>query len=241
MLPLQHQRRHLRDEVAQPPPTLTRSTTTYQHKARVEPQPKPTPLSPQQGVARRGRTPEDLTTTSEGTIREPAKWLATDEAGWRKREGERWQGKWKVKREHEGEEREGQTEEAERQEQQEHETRQRTPTTTRSRSAPSPPLHPGSTTAQLGLTTEQANEVHERCTHAQETQRESQREEHERTAERGARNTHPPPLEHLMHDPSNDHDTRVASLDHHEEHGGDTASPRPKRDMIEPLGLDFSE
>src|ERR1700722_11755828 len=96
MPPLQYQRKYLRDELTQPPPALSRSTSTYHHKARVEPQPKPTPLSPQQGAARRGTTPEEAT-------REQSKWLATDEVEWRKYEGERWRGKRRTNREQEEE------------------------------------------------------------------------------------------------------------------------------------------
>jgi hypothetical protein len=129
--------------------------------------------------------------TSKEAIREPAEWLAMDKAGWRKREGERWRGKWKVKREHEREEREGQTEEAERQEQWEPETRWVcTPTTTCSCSAPPPPLNPGSTTAQPRLTREEAKETHQECICTQrESQEEMDRRQGEQTAEQEARNT----------------------------------------------------
>jgi hypothetical protein len=175
---------------------LTRSTTTYHLKTRAEPQPKPTLSRPNQETARLGTTPQEPAATSEDPIRRQVEWLAKSAAEWRRSEGERWRGEWRAKREYEGEEREGQTEEAARQEQREHETRRvRTPTTTRTRSAPPPPSHPGSTTAQLGLTTERANEVHEGCTRAQETQREGQQEERERTAERGAH----PNTSHMTH------------------------------------------
>ena len=133
MPPLQHQRKHLRDELAQPPPALTRSTITCHHKARVQPQPKPTPLSPQRGTARQETTLEDLATTSEEAIRERSEWLALDKAEWREREGERWRGEWRASREQEEEEKGGQSRETERQEQREHDTRRvHTPTTTRS-------------------------------------------------------------------------------------------------------------
>jgi hypothetical protein len=80
----------LRNELAQPPPTLTRSTSTYHHRGRAEPQPKPTSLSPQQEAARLGITLEELAVISEESIREQAKWLAKDEVEWREREEMRW-------------------------------------------------------------------------------------------------------------------------------------------------------
>ena len=58
-----------------------------------------------------------------------------------------------------------------------------TPTTTHPQSTPPPFVHPKSATAQLGLTTEEANKVHEECIRAQEElQEEMQREDHKREA-----------------------------------------------------------
>ena len=114
---LQEQYELMRDELAQPPPTLTRSTTTYHLKVRIETQPKPAPPSLQQEAARLGITPEDLAAISEEAVREQAEWLAKEEAEWRSREEERWRGGWEADREHTGEEKEEETEEMERQEQ----------------------------------------------------------------------------------------------------------------------------
>src|ERR1700689_742605 len=74
-----------------------------------------------------------------------------------------------IGREHAGEEKGEETEETERQEQREHDTRRvHTPTTTHPQSAPPPHVHPQLATAQLGLTPEEANEVHKEGIHAQE-------------------------------------------------------------------------
>jgi hypothetical protein len=87
---LHEQQQFLRDEMAQPPPVLTRPTTTYHHMARVEPQPNHTPLSPQQEATRLGITPRELAEISEQAVREQAAWLATDEIEWREHEERRW-------------------------------------------------------------------------------------------------------------------------------------------------------
>jgi hypothetical protein len=68
------------------------------------------------------------------------------------------------------------TEEAERQEQHEA-TQERTTAIARPLSAPPPPVHPESATAQLGLTPEEAAEVHKECIRAQEEIQEEIEEE----------------------------------------------------------------
>jgi hypothetical protein len=83
-------RNELRNELAQPPPALTRTTSTHHLRARAEPQPKPTSLSPQQEAARLGITPEELAAIGEDSIRDQAEWLAQDEVEWREREERRW-------------------------------------------------------------------------------------------------------------------------------------------------------
>src|ERR1700689_3498474 len=58
---LQEQYELMRDELAQPPPALTRSTTTYHLKARIETQPNPAFYAhPQQEAAQMGITLEEL-------------------------------------------------------------------------------------------------------------------------------------------------------------------------------------
>jgi len=217
---LQEQYELMRDELAQPPPALTRSTTTYHLKARIETQPKPAPPSPQQEAARLGITPEDLAAISEEAVREQAKWLAK-EAKWRSREEERWRGRWGTEGEHAGEEKGEETEETERREQREHETgRVRTPTTTRPRSASPPHVHPQSATAQLGLTPEEAEEVHYECIRAQdEIRREIEEEEQARREQKAEQDAHAhvPPPGHLAYGTENHGDTPVASSEHHGE------------------------
>ena len=140
---LQEQYELMRDELAQPPPALTRSTTTYHLKARIETQPKLAPPSPQQEAARLGITPEDLAAISEEAVREQAEWLAKEEAEWRSREEERWRGGWGTEGEHAVEEKGEETEETERREQWEHGTRRvHTPTTTHPQSTPPLHVHP---------------------------------------------------------------------------------------------------
>ena len=108
-----------------------------------------------------------------------------------------------------------------------------TPTTTCAQLAPPPPLHLGSATAQLGLTTEEAEEAHQECTRPQRgLQEEIDRRQDERTAEWGAHDMYPPPPEYLMHDAVNEHDTSAVSLGHQEESDGDIASQSPERDAI---------
>jgi hypothetical protein len=135
--------------------------------ARVEPQPDHTPLSPQQEAARLGITLRELAEISEQAVREQAEWLAMDEIEWRERKEKRWRGEVRVDRRiGEGENRR-RTEEAERQEQREA-TQERTTAIARPLSAPPPPVHPELATAQLGLTPEEAVEVHKECIRAQE-------------------------------------------------------------------------
>src|ERR1700683_1378957 len=121
-------------------------------------------------------------------------------------------------------------EETETQEQREQETRRvHTPTTTRPRSASPPHVHPQSATAQLGLTQEEANEVHEECIRAQEElQEEMQREDHKREAKQ---NGYPPLPEHPTYNMTSDYDTHVVSLGHQVNDGG-TASSMPEHDAI---------
>jgi hypothetical protein len=116
-----------------------------------------------------------------------------------------------------------------------------TPTTTHAQFTPLPPLHPGSTTAQLGRTTEEAEEAHRECTRPQRgLQEEIDRRQSEQTAEQGAHDTYPPPPEHLTHDAVNEHDTRAVLLSHQEESGGDIASQSPKRDAIGQLAHELN-
>ena len=87
---LRDQQEFLRNELAQPPPALTRTTSTHHLRARAELQPKPTSLSPQQEAARLGITPEELAAIGEESFREQTEWIAKDEAEWREREERRW-------------------------------------------------------------------------------------------------------------------------------------------------------
>jgi hypothetical protein len=96
---LQEQQEFLQNELAQPPPALTRTTSTHHLMARAEPQPKPTSLSPQQEAARLGITSEELAAISEDSIRDQAEWLAQDEVEWREREERRWLGEVREARE----------------------------------------------------------------------------------------------------------------------------------------------
>ena len=96
---LEHQWEFLQDELAQPPHTLTRPTTTHHHMVQVKPQPNPTPLSPQQEAAQLGMTPQELANISKQAIRKQAKWLAKDETKWRECKEKRWQGKVREDRE----------------------------------------------------------------------------------------------------------------------------------------------
>jgi hypothetical protein len=110
---LRKQQEFLRNELAQPPPTLTRSTSTYHLGARAEPQPNPTSLSPQQEATWLGINPEELAAISEESVCEQAKWLAKDQAKWREREEKRWRGKVREDRDIGEKENRKRTEEAE--------------------------------------------------------------------------------------------------------------------------------
>jgi hypothetical protein len=89
---LEHQQEFLRDKLTQPPPALTRPTTTCHLRAQAKPQPNPTSLSPQQEAARLGITLEELATIGEESIRKQTKWIVKDEAKWREHEEKRWRG-----------------------------------------------------------------------------------------------------------------------------------------------------
>jgi hypothetical protein len=138
---LRQQQEFLRDELAQPPPALTRPTTTYHLKPQIKTQPDPAFYAcPQQEAANLGISLWELAAISEEAVREQAEWLASDEANWRKREGERWRSEATADRGNGEQESRGRTEEAERQEQRERETMQeQTTTTAHPRSAPRPP------------------------------------------------------------------------------------------------------
>jgi hypothetical protein len=170
----------LRNELAQPPPTLTRSTTTYHLKPQIKTQPDPAFYAcPQQEAARLGIILEELAAIGEDSIREQAKWIVKDKAKWRERKEMRWRDEVREVREDrergERENRKG-AEEAERQEQDK--TTQEDTTTARPQFAPPPPVHPESAAAQLGLTPEEAQAVHEECIRAQEEiQREIEEED----------------------------------------------------------------
>src|SRR6202167_2451449 len=156
---LRDQQEFLRNELAQPPPILTRPTTTsYHHTTRIEATPNPVfHACPQQEAAELGIGPEELTAISEQATREQAEWLAKDETEWKNREEERWRGGRGADRENTGEEKGEETEETERREQREHGTRRvHTPTTTCPRSASPPFVHPELATAQLRPTPEEA-------------------------------------------------------------------------------------
>ena len=89
-----HQQFLLAEELAQPPPTLTRLTTNYQRTTGIETQPEPAFYTcPQQEAAQLGITPEELAAISEESIREQNEWFAKDEAEWRNHEEERWRGR----------------------------------------------------------------------------------------------------------------------------------------------------
>jgi hypothetical protein len=210
----------LAEELAQPPPALTRHTTRYHRTTRIETQPDPAFYArPQQEAAQLGISPEELAAISEESIREQNEWLAKDEAKWREREGDRWRGEQRT--DNETTERDGgeRVETTEGIQEREHETRQ-THTTTRPRSASPPHVHPQSATAQLGLTPEEAKEVHYECIRAQdEIRREIEEEEQarrERKAEQDA-HAHVPPPGHLAYDTENHGDMPVASYEHHGE------------------------
>jgi hypothetical protein len=223
----------LAEELAQPPRVLTRpATTSYHRTTRIEANPNPAVYTrPQQEAAELGIGPEELAAISEQAVREQAEWLAKEEAEWRNREEERWRGEWGTDREHAEEE----TEEAETQEQHEHDARQVHTTVMRPRSTPPPHVHPQSATAQLGLTPEEAEEVHNECIRAQEEIRKETEEEdrarRERIAEQGTHDTHPPLPEHPTYDTTSDHDAHVVSLEYQVNDGG-TASPIPERNAI---------
>jgi hypothetical protein len=142
-----------------------------------------------------GITPEELAAIGEDSIREQAKWLAKDKVKWREQEEMRWRGEVREVREDrergKWENREG-AEEVEWQER--NKTTQEGTTVTRPRSTPPLPVHPESATAQLGLTPEEAQAVHEECIRAQEEiQREIEEEDrvrHQRMAEQDAHGKH---------------------------------------------------
>src|ERR1700691_4165673 len=213
----------LAEELAQPPRVLTRPTTTSYHRTtRIEATPNPVLYArPQQEAAKLGISLEDLAAISEQAIRDQAEWLAKDEAEWKNREEERWRGGQGADRENTGEEKGEETEEAERREQREHGTRRvHTPTVTRPPSASPPHVHPQSATAQLGLTPEEAEEVHDECIRAQdEIQREIEEEEQARRERKAEQDTHAhvTPPGHLAYDTENHSNTPVASYEHHRE------------------------
>src|ERR1700732_3713031 len=90
---LEHQCQFLRDEeLAQPPPALTRSTTGYHYSPQIEIPSHPAHLSPQQEAAQIGITPEEFEAANKHSICEQAEWIATEEAEWRERERAKWQG-----------------------------------------------------------------------------------------------------------------------------------------------------
>src|ERR1700691_5035660 len=105
----------------------------------------------------------------------------------------------------------------------------------RPRSIPPPFIHPKSATAQLGLTPEEAEEVHNECIRAQdEIQKEIEEEDRarrDRITEKGAHDTELPLPEHPTYDTTSDHDAHVVSLGYQVNDGG-TASPMPERDKI---------
>jgi hypothetical protein len=160
------QQQFLQDKFAQPLPTLTRPTTTYHLRAWAEPQPNPTLLSPQQEATQLGITPEELAMISEDSIRKQVEWIAKDEAEWREHKEKRWWGEVREDREI------GEWENWERAEvaepQERDKTTQENTTTASPRFAPPPPVHPESATAQLELTPEEAQAIHEECLRAQE-------------------------------------------------------------------------
>jgi hypothetical protein len=91
---LRKQQQFLRDKIAQPPPVLSRPTTTSYHRTtRITTNPDPAFYThPQQDAAQLGITSEELASISEASIRKQNEWLAQDEADWRERKGERWRG-----------------------------------------------------------------------------------------------------------------------------------------------------
>jgi hypothetical protein len=211
---------------------LTRSTTTYHLKARTEPQPNPNSLSPPQEAARLGITPEELAAIGKESFREQTEWIAKDEAEWREREEKRWRGKVGGDRESGEEESRKRTEEATRQEQRKREaSRAQTTNIMRPRSAPLPFVHLDSAAAQLGLTPEEAMEVHEVRIRAQEAIQREIEEEDRLRRQRKEHGAHPPPSEYLAYDTTDDRDTPLVLLDHHEE-PGNTASATPGDDVI---------
>jgi hypothetical protein len=207
LMPILHdQQEFLRDKLAQPPPALTRPTTTYHLKAQTEPHPNPNSLSPQQEATRLGITPEELAVIGEDSIHKQIEWIAKDKAKWREHEEKRWQGKAGEDSESEEKENRKRTEETERQERDET-TQERTTTTTHPRPAPPPFVHPDSA-AQLGLTLEEATEVHEERIRAQE-EIQGEIEEEDRLwrqrRELGEHGTPPPPPKYLTHNMADDH------------------------------------
>ena len=82
----------LAEELAQPPPALTRHTTRYHRTTRIETQPDPAFYArPQQEAAQLGISLEELAAISEESICEQNEWLAKDKADGgsaRKRNGE---------------------------------------------------------------------------------------------------------------------------------------------------------
>src|SRR6202050_386474 len=213
----------LAEELAQPLPVLTRPTTRYHRTTRIETQPDPAFYTrPQQEAAQLGISPEELAA------------IAKDEAKWREREGDRWRGEQRTDNgttERDGGERVEITEGIQEREQ---ETR-KTHTTIRPRYTSPPHVHLQSATAQLGLTPEEAEEVHNECIRAQDEIRkeieEEDRARRERIAEQGVHDTHPPLPEHPTYDTTSDHDAYVVSLGYQANDGG-TASPTPERDGI---------
>jgi hypothetical protein len=201
---LQEQQEFLRNELAQPLPTLTRTTNTHHLRAQAEPQPKPTLLSPQQEAARLGITPEELATIGEDSIREQAEWIAKDEAKWKERKEMRWWGE--VREVREDRERGGQENRkgAEEVEQQEwDETTQEDTTIEHPQSAPPPPAHLIPATQQLGLTPEEAQEVHNKCVRTQkEIQREFEEEDQVRRDRIAKADAHPDEMKRVPTHPA---------------------------------------
>ena len=114
---LRDQQEFLRNELAQPLPALTRPTTTYHLKPRTEIPPDPAFYARlQQEAAHLGISPREPAAISEEAVCKQAKWFTSDEANWRKREGERWQSEATVDREKGEQENRERAEEMERQE-----------------------------------------------------------------------------------------------------------------------------
>jgi hypothetical protein len=93
-------------------------------------------------------------------------------------------------------------------------------------------------TTQLGLTPEEAREVHEECIRAQrEIQEEMDGEDRavrEWTTERDTHDTHPSPFKHDTHNTMNDHDAYATPIEWCGKSSSAIVNARPNYDDVEP-------